>query len=124
MASLLGPTTGGILAGAPIRASGVVFLQYLHQGIESATELTRGVVFAMIANVFFVFALYLSLPRFGLLGTFGDAGAVFIAANRNEAGGFNLGNLSTRGDDYTRRPVSARINRLVVSTTARSSYGT
>ena len=79
VASLLGPTAGGILAGAPIRASGVVFLQYLHQGTESATELTRGVVFAMIANVFFAIALYLSLPRFGLLGAFLVAGAVFIA---------------------------------------------
>ena len=80
MASVLGPTAGGILAGAPIRASSVVFLQYLHQGTESATELTRGVVFAMIANVFFAVALYLSIPRFGLPGAFVVASAVFIAA--------------------------------------------
>lgn len=80
VASLLGPTAGGILAGAPIRAGGVIFLQYLHKGIESATELTRGVVFAMISNVFFAVALYLSLPRFGLPGAFVVAGAVFIAA--------------------------------------------
>lgn len=80
VASVLGPTAGGILAGAPIRASSVVFLQYLHQGTESATELTRGVVFAMIANVFFAVVLYLSIPRFGLPGAFVVASAVFIAA--------------------------------------------
>lgn len=80
VASLFGPTAGGILAGAPIRASSIIFLQYLHQDIESATELTRGVVFAMIANVFFAITLYLSLPRFGVGGAFLVAGAVFIAA--------------------------------------------
>lgn len=80
VASLLGPTVGGILAGAPIRASGVIFLQYLHEGVDKATELTRGVVFAMIANVFFAVALYLSIPKFGLGGAFLVAGAVFVAA--------------------------------------------
>jgi len=32
MASLLGPAFGGIVAGAPIRTGGVVFLEYLHNG--------------------------------------------------------------------------------------------
>jgi hypothetical protein len=79
VASLLGPTAGGILAGAPIRASGVIFLEYLHEGVDKATELTRGVVFAMIANVFFAVVLYLSIPKFGLGGAFLAASAVFIA---------------------------------------------
>jgi hypothetical protein len=80
VASLLGPTMGGILAGAPIRASSVIFLQHLYGGIEEATKLTRGVVFAMIANVFFTVVLYLSIPKFGLGGAFLVAGTVFVAA--------------------------------------------
>ncbi len=80
VAALLGPTAGGILAGAPIRTSGVIFLQYLHKGLDSAAELTRGVVLAMVSNVFFAIALYLSLPRFGIAGGFLISGAVFVVA--------------------------------------------
>jgi len=80
VASLLGPTVGGILAGAPIRTGGVVFLEYLHNGLDSAAEMTRGVVLAMISNVFFAVSLYLTLPRVGIAGGFLIAGAVFVIA--------------------------------------------
>jgi hypothetical protein len=80
VASLLGPTLGGILAGAPIRTGGAIFLQYLHNGLEPATDMTRGVVLAMISNVFFAIALYLTLPRFGIASGFLVATIVFAAA--------------------------------------------
>ncbi len=80
VASLLGPMAGGILAGAPIRTSAVIFLEYLHKGLNSAAELTRGVVLAMISNVFFAIALYLALPRFGIAGGFLVSGVVFVVA--------------------------------------------
>lgn len=80
VASLLGPAVGGILAGAPIRTGGVVFLEYLHNGLDSAAEMTRGVVLAMVSNVFFAVALYLTLPRLGIAGGFLIAGAVFVIA--------------------------------------------
>ncbi len=78
VASLLGPTAGGILAGAPIRTSGVVFLEYLRNGLESAAEMTRGIVLAMISNVFFAVALYVTLPKFGIAAGFLTAGVVFV----------------------------------------------
>jgi hypothetical protein len=53
VASLFGPVYGGILAGAPIRAGSTIFLEGLQHGTKSATELTRGVVLAMLANVGF-----------------------------------------------------------------------
>jgi len=80
VASLLGPTAGGILAGAPIRTGSVIFLEYLHKGLDSAAEMTRGVVLAMFSNVFFAIALYISLPRVGIAGGFLIAGAVFVIA--------------------------------------------
>ncbi|HID60778.1 MAG TPA: hypothetical protein EYP46_02830 [Hadesarchaea archaeon] len=80
VASLLGPTAGGVLAGAPIRTGGVIFLQYLHQGLDSAAEMTRGVVMAMISNVFFAITIYFVLPRFGIVAGFLAAGVVFLSA--------------------------------------------
>ncbi|MEW5995055.1 MAG: hypothetical protein AB1476_03960 [Candidatus Hadarchaeota archaeon] len=80
VAALLGPTSGGIIAGAPIRTSGVIFLQWLHGGLESAVDLTRGVVLAMVSNVFFAVALYLTLPRYGIGVAFLASGVVFAIA--------------------------------------------
>lgn len=81
VAALLGPTAGGILAGAPIRTSGVVALHYIHnRNIGATTEMTRGVVMAMISNVFFAITLYLVIPRWGIVGGFLAAGAVFVVA--------------------------------------------
>ncbi len=79
IASLLGPVYGGILAGAPIRAGGTIFLEALHRGEEKAAELTRGVVFAMIANVGFALVLMLCIPRIGLYKGFLAASATFVA---------------------------------------------
>lgn len=59
-ASLLGPTAGGVLAGAPIRTGEVTFLRYLHQGLDSAAEMTKGMVMATVSNVFFAITLYLT----------------------------------------------------------------
>ena len=80
VASLLGPEAGGILAGAPIRTGAVVFLQYLHGGLDSAVKLTRGVLVAMIANVFFALALYLTLARLGIAGGLIAATVVFVVS--------------------------------------------
>jgi len=80
LASFLGPAFGGIIAGAPIRTGSVIFLDYLHNGISSATEMTRGVVMAMVSNVFFAITLYVSLPRIGIVGGFLVASAVFVAS--------------------------------------------
>jgi len=79
IASLLGPVYGGIFAGAPIRAGSTIFLEGLHRGTKSATELTRGVVLAMFANVGFVIVLYLCLPKFGLYRAFLVASIAFLA---------------------------------------------
>jgi hypothetical protein len=79
VATLFGPVYGGILAGAPIRAGSTVFLDGLQHGTKSATELTRGVVLAMLANVGFSIVLYLTLPKFGLYKSFFAASAVFLA---------------------------------------------
>ncbi|MDI6883936.1 MAG: hypothetical protein QMD00_02180 [Hadesarchaea archaeon] len=80
-AALLGPTAGGILAGAPIRTSGVVALHYIHnRDLGATTEMTRGVVMAMISNVFFAISLYLAIPRLGIVGGFLAASLVFVLA--------------------------------------------
>jgi hypothetical protein len=42
--------------------------------------MTRGVVLAMVSNVFFAIALYLTLPKFGIAGGFLIASAVFVVA--------------------------------------------
>lgn len=78
IASFLGPIYGGIMAGAPLRAGSVIFLEYLHNGMNSAIKLTRGVILAMIANVGFSIALYVCMPRLGLYKSFIIAGAVFV----------------------------------------------
>lgn len=80
VASLLGPDLGGIIAGAPIRTASAVFLQYVHKGLESAVQMTRGVVLAMVSNVFFAIALYVTLPRLGIVGGFLIASTVFVVA--------------------------------------------
>ncbi|MEM3402840.1 MAG: DUF3147 family protein [Candidatus Hadarchaeales archaeon] len=81
LATLFNPTVGGIFAGAPIRASAVLLLNYLHTGnLGATTEMARGVMVAMIANVFFAAALYLSLPRLGIVWGFLAATAVFFIA--------------------------------------------
>ena len=79
VASLFGPVYGGIFAGAPIRAGSTIFLEGLQSGTKSATELTRGVVLAMLANVGFSVVLYLALPKFGLYKSFFAASIVFLA---------------------------------------------
>lgn len=79
MASLLGPLYGGLIAGAPIRAGGTIFLAGLHRGEEFATQVARGAVLAMIANVGFAMALYLCLPKFGLYRAFLVASIIFIS---------------------------------------------
>lgn len=78
IASLLGPVYGGILAGAPIRAGGTIFLEYLHRGEASASGLTAGVLAAMIANVGFAAVLYFGIPRIGLPMSFVAASIVFV----------------------------------------------
>jgi len=78
IASLLGPVYGGILAGAPIRAGGTIFLEYLHRGEASASGLTGGVLAAMIANVGFAAVLYFGIPRIGLPLSFVVASMVFV----------------------------------------------
>ena len=78
-ASLFGPVYGGIFAGAPTRAGSTIFLEGLQRGTKSATELTRGVVLAMLANVGFSIVLYFALPKFGLYKAFLAASVVFLA---------------------------------------------
>ncbi len=78
-ATLVGAVYGGVIAGAPIRACATVALVGVHEGTDFATQTARGVVFAMIANVFFALALYLCLPKVGLWKAFLLAGAVFLA---------------------------------------------
>ncbi len=78
VASLLGSVYGGILAGAPIRAGGTIFLEYLHRGEASASGLTAGVLAAMIANVGFAAVLYFGIQRIGLPASFVVASIVFV----------------------------------------------
>lgn len=80
LAVLAGPLLGGVFAGAPIRAGVTIFLAGVHDGAEFASEMTRGAVFSMIGNIFFIGALYLALPRFGLYRGFLLAGVVFLVA--------------------------------------------
>lgn len=59
----------------------MVALHYIHnRDIGVTTEMTQGVVMAMISNVFFAITLYLSIPRLGIVGGFLAAGAVFVVA--------------------------------------------
>lgn len=81
VASLVSPAAGGILAGAPIRTGAAVSLHYFHnQDIWASTEMARGVVIAMVSNVFFALALYLALPRLGFGGGLAVAALVFVVA--------------------------------------------
>ncbi|MBS3815281.1 MAG: DUF3147 family protein [Hadesarchaea archaeon] len=77
LAMILGPVFGGVFAGAPIRAGTTIFLAGLHRGADFATEVTKGTIFSMIGNVFFVVALYFSLPRLGLYKGFLVSGIIF-----------------------------------------------
>lgn len=78
VASLLGPLYGGLLAGAPIRAGGTIFLASLHRGEEFAREVARGVMLAMVANVGFAVVLYLCLPKLGMYKAFAAASLAFL----------------------------------------------
>ncbi|MCS7131559.1 MAG: hypothetical protein NZ934_02390 [Hadesarchaea archaeon] len=78
VASLLGPLYGGLLAGAPIRAGGTVFLASLHRGEEFAREVARGVMLAMVANVGFAIVLYFCLPKLGMYKALAAASLVFL----------------------------------------------
>ena len=78
IASFLGPVYGGILAGAPIRAGGTIFLQYLHEGEAKAADLSLGVLFSMIANVGFAAVLLICIPRIGFYQSFLLASVVFV----------------------------------------------
>jgi hypothetical protein len=81
LANLVGPAVGGILAGAPIRTGAVVSLHYFHhRDITATTEMARGVVVAMICNVFFALTLYLALPKWGFAGGLIAASIVFVLA--------------------------------------------
>jgi hypothetical protein len=81
LASLVSPAIGGLLAGAPIRTGAVVSLHYFHnRNIWATTEMARGVLIAMISNVFFALTLYLGLPRFGFVGGLLAAALVFVLA--------------------------------------------
>ncbi len=55
-----------------------MLLAGLREGVEPATEIAKGIVFSMIANVFFALALFLSLPELGLYKSFLLASAVFL----------------------------------------------
>lgn len=79
LAVLVGPLFGGIFAGAPIRAGATIFLAGIHESTEFATKVTRGAVFSMVGNIFFIGALYFSLPKFGLYRGFLVAGIIFAA---------------------------------------------
>jgi len=79
LAGLVSPLLGGVLAGAPIRTSAVVFLHYLHgRDLDGTVELSHGVLIAMMSNVFFALTLYLALPRLGFAWGFATAIFVFI----------------------------------------------
>lgn len=74
----IGPVYGGVLAGAPIRAGTTALLAGLRDGVEPATGVAKGVVFSMVANIFFAVTLFITLPRFGLWKAFALATAVFL----------------------------------------------
>lgn len=78
VAGVIGPVYGGIIAGAPIRAGTTTFLAGVRDGVGEATGMAKGVVFSMVANVFFALALFLSLPELGLYKSFLLASAVFL----------------------------------------------
>ena len=78
VAAAIGPVYGGVIAGAPIRAGTTALLAGLRDGIDQATGVAKGIIFSMIANVFFAVALFLTLPRFGLWGAFALATAIFL----------------------------------------------
>jgi hypothetical protein len=79
LANLVGPAVGGILAGAPIRTGAVVSLHYFHhRDIPATTEMARGIVIAMVSNVFFALTLYLALPKWGFAGGMISASVVFV----------------------------------------------
>jgi len=79
IASFLGPVYGGILAGAPIRSGGTIFLQYIHDGEAKAVDLSRGVLLSMIANVGFAAILFFGIPRIGFYQSLVLASVVFVA---------------------------------------------
>lgn len=78
VAAAIGPVYGGVIAGAPIRAGTTALLAGLRDGVEQATGVAKGIVFSMIANVFFAVTLFIGLPRFGLWVAFALASAIFL----------------------------------------------
>jgi predicted neutral ceramidase superfamily lipid hydrolase len=81
LADILNPWAGGVLAGAPIRSGLAICLYYAHtRDTEKTAQLARGVLLAMISNVFFALTLYLTLPRLGFVPSIVSASLVFLAA--------------------------------------------
>lgn len=79
IASVIGPVYGGVLAGAPIRAGTTTVLAGVRDGVGEATGIAKGMLFSMIANVFFASTLFLTLPRIGLWRGVLVASGVFLA---------------------------------------------
>lgn len=79
VAGTVNPAVGGVLAGAPIRTGVAVGLHYFHtHDSTAATEMARGVLTAMLANVCFATVLYLAIPRVGFGWGFIGAAAAFV----------------------------------------------
>lgn len=78
IASFIGPVYGGVLAGAPIRAGTTAVLAGVRGGIEAAEGVAEGILFSMVANVFFALILVLALPKIGLWRGMTLASAVFL----------------------------------------------
>lgn len=57
-----------------------MLLAGLRDGVEPATGIAKGIVFSMIANIFFAVVLFVTLPRFGLWKALALVTAVFLAA--------------------------------------------
>jgi len=78
IATAIGPVYGGVIAGAPIRAGTTAVLAGTRDGVGEATGIAKGMVFSMVANVFFALVLFLTLPRIGLWKAMLLASAVFL----------------------------------------------
>jgi uncharacterized membrane protein (GlpM family) len=78
--TLVSPLLGGIIAGAPLRLAASIFLAGWHEGDKLAYEMAKGSLLGIAGAMFFAVALVYSIPRVGLIKSFGLATLVWVVA--------------------------------------------
>lgn len=73
------PVIGGVIATLPIRLGTTLFLGGVYQGKEFTQKMLEGSLLTYPATFLFIIALFVGIPRIGLLKSFALASILCIA---------------------------------------------